>query len=89
MRPSVTFALDGRDYGIDLSAASAQRLGKALGAFVAASRKATDMGRRKRTRTARSSGGDVAEPTAIRAWAQKHGHQASDRGRISAQLREL
>ena len=61
-----------------------KRLREALGPFVAAFRKATDMGLRKRTSTARSSGGDAAETAAIRAWAKEHGHQASDRGRISA-----
>ncbi|ALU41339.1 hypothetical protein AS188_15705 (plasmid) [Kocuria flava] len=86
---TVTFALDGRDYEIDLSAAHAERLREALRPFVAAARKATDQGRRSAgARSTRTSGGDAAKTAAIRAWARKHGHQVSTRGRIPATVRE-
>ena len=83
---TLTFGLDGRDYEIDLSAANSEKLREALRPFVATARKAPNDGRR--TSTARTTGSTAAETTAIRAWAKKHGHQVSARGRISAEIRE-
>ncbi|MGK7222787.1 histone-like nucleoid-structuring protein Lsr2 [Kocuria flava] len=84
---TVSFALDGRDYEIDLSDANAERLRDALRPFVAASRKAPvgATGRRQRTTGTSTSSGETA---AIRAWAKQHGHQVSDRGRIYQTVKE-
>jgi hypothetical protein len=82
---TLTFALDGKDYEIDLSETNAEKLREALGPFVTAARKAPSGGRR--TRTTWTTGGDAAETAAIRAWAKKHGHQVSPRGRIPAEIR--
>jgi hypothetical protein len=98
---TVDFGLDGRRYEIDLSEANAMRLRTALAPFVGAAR--TAGGRRSggrgsgRGRGARQS---VAaqqstparstreETAAIRQWARDHGHQVSDRGRISKSIME-
>lgn len=77
--------LDGCDYGIDLSAVGAERLRESLRPFVAATRRAISEGRR--TRTIRPAHGGAAETAAIRAWAKKHGHLVSTRGRIPAEIR--
>ena len=88
---TVSFAIDGRAYEIDLSEDNAARLRDSLASFVAAARKSggasAAAGRRAQKMTA-SSGRrpqplDREQTAAIRAWARQNGHQVSDRGRIS------
>ena len=88
---TVSFAIDGRAYEIDLSEDNAARLRDSLASFVAAARKSgragPAAGRRAPKMTA-SSGRrpqplDREQTAAIRAWARQNGHQVSDRGRIS------
>ena len=88
---TVSFAIDGRAYDIDLSEDNAARLHDSLASFVAAARKSRGAsaatGRRKQKMTA-SSGRrpqplDREQTAAIRAWARQNGHQVSERGRIS------
>jgi nucleoid-associated protein Lsr2 len=82
---TVTFALDGVSYEIDLSAKNAGALRDALAPYVGHGRRAG--GRRASARTnggSRSSGKrDLAD---VRDWARKNGHKVSDRGRISAEI---
>jgi hypothetical protein len=77
---TVSFALDGTSYEIDLSDAHASQLRDALRPWIAAGRKVTS------TKSSRSKrgGGDVAK---IREWARAHGMAVSERGRISSKLR--
>ena len=88
---TVSFAIDGRAYEIDLSEDNAARLRDSLASFVAAARKSggsgAAAGRRAQKMTA-SSGPrpqplDREQTAAIRAWARQNGHEVSDRGRIS------
>jgi hypothetical protein len=87
---SVSFALDGTAYTIDLSEANAAELRDALAPYVAAARRDTARGRRG-TVTHISSGrrgrsaGDV-DPKTVRAWAAEHGIAISSRGRIPADI---
>ncbi len=84
---SVTFALDGINYEIDLSADNAQALRDALSKFIAAGRRAGGRavrGRGPATAAAKSSG-DVAQ---IRAWARENGYTVHERGRIQAEIRD-
>ena len=81
------FAIDGRQYQIDLSDENAAKLRDALAPYVGAARKA---GGRARGRTARQTAvadkparSDRDQTAAIRDWARANGHQVSDRGRIS------
>src|SRR5688572_17599627 len=76
---TVNFSLDGASYEIDLSKAHAQELRTALEPWISAGRKVTS----SKTRYKRD--GDVSK---IRAWAKSHGMEVSERGRISAKLRE-
>ncbi|MEX5265227.1 Lsr2 family protein [Kocuria sp. CPCC 205231] len=83
---SLTFALDGRGYEIDLSDANAEKLHEVLRPFMAAARKApTGQGRRTRATGTSSSAGETA---AIRVWAKEHGHPVSDRGRIHQSVKD-
>jgi Lsr2 len=96
---TVDFGLDGRRYEIDLSEANAARLREDLAPFVGVARTAggrRSAGRRSgrgrgarqsvaaaQNTAARSSREDTAT---IRQWARNHGHQVSDRGRISKSI---
>ncbi len=82
---TVSFALDGKDYEIDLSDANAEKLREALRPYVAAGRKTTRSGTRSPGTRATGSNSDTAK---IRAWAKEHGHEVSDRGRIHQHIRE-
>jgi hypothetical protein len=79
---SVLFALDGTSYEIDLSAKNAKALRSALAVYVAAARKTSGGVKRKAGRSA-------SDADQIRAWAKENGHAVSERGRISAELRNL
>jgi hypothetical protein len=79
---TVSFALDGVSYEIDLSAARARELRSTFEAWVARARRVGARSTRG-TRPGRSSG-DVAT---IRAWAKSNGVAVNERGRISAEVR--
>jgi hypothetical protein len=85
---TVSFALDGAEYEIDLSTANATELRNALAPWLAHARK---VGGRKRTRgaAARQSAAESSGSTSdIRAWALENGMEVSSRGRISSEVRQ-
>jgi hypothetical protein len=84
---TVSFAIDGRHYDIDLSKQHATQLRDALASFVSAARRGAG---RRRTSTPRASSSSVdREQTAvIRQWARDNGQSISDRGRISKTVME-
>jgi hypothetical protein len=86
---TVSFAVDGVDYEIDLSDEHADELRNAVSLYVGHARRTG--GRRKSGRRAASSGsGEVAGTSAadIRAWARENGWTVPERGRVSADVRE-
>jgi hypothetical protein len=82
---TVSFALDGTSYEIDLSKKNAKALRDALATYVAAARRAG--GRRGRSRGGRGAG-RASDTAAIREWARSQGMKISDRGRIPADIIE-
>jgi hypothetical protein len=80
---TVTFALDGAAYEIDLNSANAASLREALAPWVGHARRVSGRTRSAR-RGARSGGGNSAE---IREWARSAGYSVSDRGRIPAEVK--
>ena len=80
---TVTFALDGVTYEIDLGADNRARLDRDFAPYIEAGRRIS------RSRN-RSSQGRPAGPridrAAVRAWAKENGIHVSERGRISADL---
>lgn len=82
---TVTFALEGISYEIDLSEAHVDELTKALAPYLAAGRKVSGQKSAARTAGAKS---DPAELQKIRNWADRNGHTVSSRGRISAAVRD-
>jgi nucleoid-associated protein Lsr2 len=81
---TVSFALDGTEYEIDLSTKNAASLRDAISPWLGHARKTG--GRRKRGTSAKSPASSSTSD--IRAWAQAHGHEVSSRGRVSAEVRE-
>lgn len=83
---SVTFALDGRSYEIDLSASNAEALRETLAPYIKAARRASSASSpASRPRRGSNSGSDLG---IIRAWAKKNGFTVSDRGRVPAVVLE-
>jgi hypothetical protein len=88
---TVTFAIDGTSYEIDLSDCNAKRLREALSPYVGTARRADSGQARGRRRGGAGSGqrAMTREKSAeIRAWAKSHGHPVSERGRIAASIVE-
>ncbi|KQX45658.1 MULTISPECIES: Lsr2 family protein [unclassified Streptomyces] len=83
---TVTFALDGKTYEIDLTTANAEKLRGLLEPY-------TTSGRRTggRTAGARGKGRAVAtgsqDTAKIRAWAKENGYDVNDRGRVPATVK--
>lgn len=80
---TVSFALDGVSYEIDLSAKNAAKLRDAFSTWVGNARRSGGRRSSGRARSARGSSGDLG---AVREWGRKNGFTVSDRGRISAEL---
>ena len=78
---TVTFALDGVDFLIDLSTENASRLRETLAEYVGSARRTAG-------RKAKASGGNNGKPDtqAIREWARSQGETVAQRGRISHDL---
>ena len=87
---TVSFALDGTSYEIDLSEKNAKELRDTFARYVSAARKVgRGGGRASGAGRSRSTGGgrmDREQAGAIREWARRNGHQVSDRGRIPASV---
>ena len=76
---TVTFAIDGHAYEIDLNESNATTLREALAPFRKAGRKASTSTRRRKTGTTQQRN---TETPKIRAWAQENGYEVGPRGRI-------
>jgi len=87
---TVSFTYRGTSYEIDLGTKNQAALDKALAKFIAAARKKAapapyppvGRGRSKAKTKART------DLLAIRSWAQEHGFEISDRGRIPAEIQQ-
>jgi hypothetical protein len=90
---TVSFALDGTNYEIDLSGKNASRLRDALAEFVANARRAPRSGP-ARSGSSRSVGSarrrparqDREQTQAIRDWARRNGYKVGDKGRIPGDI---
>lgn len=82
---TITLTFEGVSYEIDLSSHHVDELKAALSPYLAAARKTS--GRRSSSRSGNSKT-DPAELQKIRDWAAENGHTVSNRGRISAAVRD-
>ena len=89
---TVSFALDGSNYEIDLSAKNAAKLRDSLATYVAHARRTTrSVGRPAGTgapRRGRGARGDREQTQAIREWARNNGHKIGEKGRIPGSILE-
>lgn len=85
---TVTFALDGTSYEIDLSAKNSKALRDAFAPYVGHARRVTKGRRSNGSSGGRTATADRAQTQAIRDWARRNGHQVSDRGRIPSTVLE-
>lgn len=84
----VEFAFRGIDYQIDLSAANAANLERALKPYIDAAAKVRGAGRLRRSKLNANGKSSPEQLAAIRAWARNNGHEVADRGRIKAEIVE-
>jgi hypothetical protein len=82
---TVSFALDGVSYEIDLSAKNAARMRDVLANYVANARRAGRISSVRASgpgRRGRGARGDREQTQAIREWARRNGFKIGDKGRI-------
>jgi len=80
---TVSFAVDGTGYEIDVCAAHAKELHDIFGGYISHARRASAVGRpRRKTR----SGPGRERSSEIRQWARERGDKVSERGRIPASI---
>ncbi len=93
---TVSFAVDGTGYEIDLSGEHANALREALAPYIVAARKAgggsgngrRGGGRRGSGGSSPSEGSDRQRTQAIREWAREQGMEVNERGRIPSRVVE-
>ncbi len=86
---TVTFALDGTNYEIDLSTRNAAKLRDVMANYVANARRASRSGQGRAAtagRRSRPARGDREQTHAIREWARNNGHKIGEKGRIPAHI---
>ena len=81
---TVSFALDGTSYEIDLSTKNAARLRDVVAPYVASARKVG--GRSTRRSSGRRAAAGENRTAEIRAWAKSKNMKVSERGRVSAEI---
>jgi hypothetical protein len=85
---TVSFGLDGASYEIDLNDKNAATLREALAGYVGVGRKVSGGGARRGRRNAASATALGPSSKQIRDWARSNGYDVSDRGRVSAEVRQ-
>lgn len=84
---TVTFALDGYTYEIDLSSRNAAKLRGSLASYVEGARRLSGRARAGQSSVRRT--GDKDQNQAIREWAARKGYEVAPRGRIKQEIVEL
>ena len=79
---TVTFALDGSSYEIDLTTANADKLRDALAPFIGHARRLARSPKSGKKSTTTSNAAEV------RAWAKSNGFNVPERGRIPLSVKE-
>lgn len=85
---TVTFALDGVTYEVDLTTENAGKLRDGLAPWIAAGRRVAGRKQAGRTpATGRRSRSGAGSANDIREWARSQGMEVSDRGRVRDEVR--
>lgn len=83
---TVTFALDGVDFVIDLSTDNASRLRDTLAEYVGHARRTGGRKQRGMVAAAPSSSNGKPDTHAVREWARSQGETVAERGRVPQAL---
>ena len=86
---TVSFALDGVSYEIDLSESNAAELRDAIAQWVGHARRVGGRSTARRASAPKKNGtapAGKADLGDVRAWARENGYEVSDRGRVSSQI---
>ncbi|MFF4170038.1 Lsr2 family protein [Streptomyces sp. NPDC001744] len=83
---TVTFALDGKSYEIDLTTANAEKLRGLLEPYTKSGRRTGGRAAAPRGKGRVAAGGN-ADTAKIRAWAKENGYEVNDRGRVPAKVK--
>jgi hypothetical protein len=83
---TVTFAIDGTSYEIDLSDAHASEFRDVLSPYLKAGRRIAGSRRSSAPRSSSSSSAAASEAAAMREWANAQGMKVSQRGRVGADV---
>ncbi|MBL8929562.1 MAG: Lsr2 family protein [Kineosporiaceae bacterium] len=85
---TVSFALDGVSYEIDVSAENAEALRESIAPWIGHARRVGGRASARRASAPKSRNGSAprASLADVRAWARENGFQVSDRGRVSAEV---
>jgi hypothetical protein len=87
---TVSFAVDGVSYEIDLSESNAQELREALAQWVGHARRVGGRSTARRAAAPKKNGAVAAasrpDLSEVRAWAREAGYEVSDRGRVSGEV---
>ena len=81
---TVTFALDGVTYEIDLSKSNASALRDAMAPWVGHGRRVPGRSSGPARIGGRKASASNSDSAAVRQWARSNGHTVSERGRISS-----
>jgi hypothetical protein len=86
---TVSFALDGISYEIDVSAPNAEAIREALAPWVGHARRigGRAAGRGRSSAPKSRPAAERTDLSDVRAWARENGFQVSDRGRVSSEVR--
>lgn len=82
---TISFAVEGTNYEIDLSKANARAFEKAIALYVGHARKVRAPRGRSSARTRAATRHDLS---AVRAWAAENGYEVAPRGRVASQVLE-
>jgi hypothetical protein len=82
---TVTFALDGKSYEIDLNDKNAAKLRKYLSPYITAGRRTGSTKGRGKFARPQQAGDETAK---IRSWAKQNGYEVNDRGRVPQTIRD-
>jgi nucleoid-associated protein Lsr2 len=85
---TVSFTVDGIRYAIDLSSKNQKKFREALAPYIDGAQKIGGRTTRRTSSRRQTAKSDKQVLADIRAWARAEGYEVSDRGRISAALRE-
>ncbi|MBT2529003.1 Lsr2 family protein [Streptomyces flavidovirens] len=85
---TVTFALDGKTYEIDLTTANADKLRGLLDPYTKSGRRTGGRAASGRGKARAAAAGGSQNTAEIRKWAKANGYNVNDRGRVPADIRE-